>query len=151
MATDAIRQQQNRRFATFELFFASDGVYGGPRHTRTLIPLGKWTRLRISLTHTSEGAPLRIDPCDQPAVVEIAYLALRDGRDIKWRARGKALSALPVGGDAVTLSSERTWKIQSRGNDPQFFLPPDVNVRPPLVLDCWLRITRDEPPPAALT
>ena len=144
LSEEEIRRQQTARFAVLELFYARDGSYGGGRHTRTLVPIGRWTRLRIALEHPSEGAPLRIDPCEQPALIEIAGIALRRGRQVEWSARGKALGALQFGGDAFRIGVERTLTVRSRGNDPMIFLPAEVAAGPPLVLDCWIRLTRDE-------
>ena len=144
LSEEEIRRQQTNRFAVLELFYARDGSYGGGRHTRTLVPIGRWTRLRIALEHPSEGAPLRIDPCEQPALIEIACIALRRGRQVEWSARGKALGALQFGGDAFRIGVERTLTVRSRGNDPMIFLPAEVAAGPPLVLDCWIRLTRDE-------
>ncbi|PZR72781.1 MAG: hypothetical protein DLM73_12260 [Chthoniobacterales bacterium] len=144
LSEEEIRRRQTARFSMLELFYALDGRYGGGRHTRALVPIGRWARVRIALEHPSEGAPLRIDPCDHPALIEIACIALRRGRKVEWSARGKALEALRFGGDAFRVSGGRTLTVRSQGNDPMLFLPANVAAGPPLVLDCWIRLTRDE-------
>ncbi|HSP45872.1 MAG TPA: glycosyltransferase [Chthoniobacterales bacterium] len=144
LCQEQLSHRQIGCFAMLELFYARDGGYSGLRHTQALVLIGRWTRLRIPLEHPSEGAPLRIDPCDHPAVIEIAWIALRRGRNIEWSARGESLDALQFGGDAFRIGVGRTLTARSRGNDPMMFLPPGVTAGPPLVLDCWIRLTRDE-------
>lgn len=143
LSAEEIRRQQASRFALFEIFYAEEGRYGGPRFTRTLVPIGRWVRMRIPLEYPSEGAPLRIDPCEHPALIQIAWLALRRGGKIEWSLRGQELATVRVGGDAIRLSAERTLVVRSRGDDPILFLPADAVAAPPSVLDCWIKIARD--------
>jgi hypothetical protein len=142
MSEEEIRRRQLSRFAVFDIFYAHEGRYDFSAYTRTLISIGRWTRLRIPLEYPSEGAPLRIDPCERPALIEIAWIALRREGRVKWSARGQALETLTVGGDAFRIGLERILRVRSRGNDPMLFLPVDVAAGPPLVLDCWMRISR---------
>jgi glycosyltransferase involved in cell wall biosynthesis len=144
LSSEEIRRQQTSRFTVFDIFYACDGDYAGPRHTRTLAPIGRWVRIRIPLEHTSEGAPLRFDPCDRPALIEIAWIALRRDAKVEWSLRGKALAALGTSGDAVRLGAERTLTVRTRGDDPMLFLPTEVVAGPSLVFDCWIKISRDE-------
>lgn len=140
LTNEEIQRRQISRFAVFEIFWAEEGGYSAAHSKRTVIPMGRWARIRIPLEHASEGAPLRIDPCERPALIEIAWVALRrDGR-VEWSARGQALETLTVGGDAFRVSLDRILRVRSRGNDPMVFLPVDVAAGPPLMLDCWMRI-----------
>lgn len=144
LSAQEIRRQQTNRFALFELFYARDGRYDGGRHTRTLVPIGRWTRLHIPLEHASEGAPLRLDPCTQPALIQIAWIALRRAGKVEWSLSGAGLAALVMGGDAVRLAAERTLQVRSTGDDPILYLPAEVVAGPPQVFDCWIKISRDE-------
>jgi glycosyltransferase involved in cell wall biosynthesis len=141
---EEIGRRQKGRFALFEIFYARDGGYDSSRQTRAIVPIGRWTRVRVRLEHLSDGAPLRIDPCSCPAIIEIASIALRRGATIEWSARASALGALTLGGDALPVRAGRTLTIRSMGNDPMLFLPAEALAAPPLVLDCWLRISYDE-------
>ena len=147
LSREEMRRKQASRFTHFEIFYAHKGQYGGAgAHTRVLVPLGRWRRLRIRLEAASEGAPLRIDPCDEPALVEIAWLALRSDEGVVWSLRGEALARLRLAGDAVRLSSGRALRLQSVGDDPIIILPEGTETHPQLCLDCWIRINRDDPP-----
>jgi len=141
---EEIRRSHANRFAVFQIFYARDGHYDSSLQTSTVVPIEKWTRVRMPLEHPSDGGPLRIDPCDCPAIIEIASIALRRGRAIEWRAPGSALDNVSLGGDAVRVGVGRTLKIRSVGNDPMLFLPPEAPVASPLVLVCWIRISYDE-------
>ncbi len=141
LTNEEIRRRQLSRFAVFEIFWAKDGEYAAARSKRTAVPIGRWTRIRVALEYASEGAPLRIDPCERPAIVELAWVALRADARVIWSARGSQLDAIVVGGDGFVIKRDRVLAIRSRGNDPIFFLPADAEIKPPFVFDCWIRIT----------
>jgi len=138
---EEIQRRQQGRFAIFEIFYAKDGQYAAAYSKRTVIPIGRWARIQIPLEHGSNGAPLRIDPCERPAVIEVAWVALRRNGRVEWSARGPALDALKVAGDAFVTKLDRILTIRSRGSDPMFFLPGDVKAEPSVVFDCWMRIS----------
>lgn len=144
LSAEEIRRQRASRLTLFELFYAQDGRYIGSRCTRTPVPIGRWVRLRIPLERTSEGAPLRLDPCDRPALIQIVWIALRRQGKIEWSLRGKELTALRTGGDARPVATERIWTMRSLGPDPRIYLPDGMAAGPPLLLDCWVKISRDD-------
>ena len=141
LCEEELRHRQTKRFTVLELFYAHDGTYTNLRHTRTIVPLGRWTELRIPLEHPSEGAPLRIDPCDRPALIEIAWVKLSLNGLVEWNAEGRALAGLTFGGDAVGTASGETLTVQSLGPDPIIFLSPEVAACPPQILEVRLRIS----------
>lgn len=138
-----IDRRQHGRFAIFEIFYAQRGRYSAEHSKRTLVPIGRWTRVQIPLEHGSDGAPLRVDPCERPAVIELAWVALRSNGQVRWSARGQALDSLTVGGHAFPIKLDRVLTIRSRGDDPMFFLPQRVAVDAPFVFDCWIRVRAD--------
>jgi hypothetical protein len=140
LTNEEIQRRQISRFAVFEIFWAEEGAYSEKNSKRTVIPMGRWARIRIPLEHASDGAPLRVDPCERPAVIEVAWIGLRRNGRVEWSARGAALEAVTVGGDAFKMSLERVLTVRSRGNDPILFLPANLPTEPPLVFDCWMRI-----------
>ena len=144
LTNEEIERRQVSRFAIFEVFWAQNGGYSAANSKRTVIPMGQWSRIRIPLEHASDGAPLRIDPCERPALIELAGISLRrDGR-VDWSLRGKALDSIACGGDAFCIKRDRVLTVRSRGNDPNLFLPGDLNTDPPFVLKCWIRINPSE-------
>lgn len=77
----------------------------------------------------------------RPAVIEVAWLGLRRNGRVEWSAQGAALETVTFGGDAFKMSLERVLTVRSCGNDPILFLPANVPTEPPLVFDCWMRLT----------
>jgi glycosyltransferase involved in cell wall biosynthesis len=142
---DEIARRQRNQFAVLEIFYAREGRYDSARQTSMLIPVGRWTRVRVSLEQASEGGPLRIDPCDCPAAIEIAGISLRRGSRVEWRARGTELARLVLGGDAVRVAVGRTLTVRSLGADPMLFLPREVVTDASLVLDFWIRLILTPP------
>ena len=140
LANDEIQRRQLSEFAMFEMFWAKAGEYSAENSKRTVVPIGRWARIRVPLEHSSEGAPLRIDPCDRPAIIELAWAAVRRNGQTIWSARRNGLDALSTGGDASRINLGRVLTIRSRGIDPIFFLPRDVVTDPPVTFECWIRI-----------
>ena len=140
LTNEEIDRRQHSQFAIFEIFYAQKGQYIQAASTRTLVPIGRWTRVHVPLERNSDGAPLRIDPCERPALLEIAWIGLRRSGRVEWGARRAELAAVRVGGDAFRMNLQRVLTIRSRGSDPMLFLPADVPAGPPLVFDCWIRI-----------
>lgn len=140
LSDEEIRRRELSRFALFEIFYARQGLYGGQAFTRTLVPMRKWTRLRIPLEHLSEGAPLRIDPCDRPALIEIAWVRLSRKGLVEWSAQSRALANLTLGGDAVAINWGLTFTLRSLGADPMIFLPAEVTAGPPQIFEARIRI-----------
>ena len=141
LCEEELRHRQTNRFTVLELFYARDGTYTNLRHTRTPVPLGEWTLLQIPLEHPSEGAPLRIDPCDRPAAIEIAWVRLSLNGQVEWNAQDRTLAGLTFGGDAVGIALGETLTVRSLGPDPIIFLPPEVAAGPPQILEVRIRIT----------
>jgi hypothetical protein len=109
---------------------------------------GKWERVSIELPNGLGNGPLRIDPAEQPAVIDLSALALRrplDG-EILWSANRYAdLSLLQVGGTLSPLSpvvNQEFCRYVSFGADPQLFLPKldATQFDQPLVLEIWIRV-----------
>lgn len=109
---------------------------------------GKWERVSIELPNGLGNGPLRIDPAEQPAVIDISALALRrplDG-EILWSVNRYAdLALLQVAGTLSLLSpvsNQEFCRYVSFGADPQLFLPKldAAQFDQPLVLEIWIRV-----------
>jgi len=108
----------------------------------------KWERCTVELPSGAGNGPLRIDPAEQPAVLDVSAVALRrplDG-EILWSANGcSEIAALEIGGTLTRLGTNKSrefCRFISFGSDPQFFLPRLDRERfdQPLVLEMWLRV-----------
>jgi glycosyltransferase involved in cell wall biosynthesis len=141
LADEEIQRRQRSQFVVSEIFWGQEGHYSAANSERAVIPLGRWNRLRIRLLAESDGAPLRFDPCDRPALIEVAWVALRRNGSIEWCARRQDLATLTIRGDAFLMKLDRVLTIRSRGNDPILLLPANVSTKPPLMFDCWMRIS----------
>jgi hypothetical protein len=111
----------------------------------------KWERVSIELPNGLGNGPLRFDPAEQPALIDISALALRrplDG-EILWTAnRYSDLALLDVGGTLSRLSpvaNQEFCRYVSFGADPQLFLPrlDPIHFDQPLVLEVWIRVQTD--------
>jgi hypothetical protein len=141
LTNDEMARRQRSRFAIFEILYGQEGHYSLAASTRTLIPIGRWARVRVPLEHRSVGAPLRIDPCERPGLIELAWIGLRRDDRLEWSARGCQLGTLTFGGDAYRIGLRRVLTIRSRGCDPVLYLPANVPAEPPAVFGCWMRIS----------
>jgi hypothetical protein len=110
--------------------------YGETYAVGATLRTGQWERLTFDLPNGSQG-PIRIDPVQKPAVVEIGEIRIRAaaGDKLLWRA-GEAggFDDIQPAGDIVVLSKENgCLRYFSFGFDPQLILPdlpPDVSDRP---------------------
>jgi hypothetical protein len=109
----------------------------------------KWERFSIELPNGLGNGPLRIDPADQPAVIDISSVALRKplNGEILWIANGcsEITSLLRVGGTLTSLkrnTSQEFCRFVSFGVDPQLFLPAldATHFDQPLLVEVWLRV-----------
>jgi hypothetical protein len=87
---------------------------------------GQWERLTFDLPNGSQG-PIRIDPVQEPAVVEIAEIRVRTaaGDNLLWRAGAiEGFDDIQPAGDLLALPQENgCLRYLSFGVDPQLILP----------------------------
>ncbi len=110
--------------------------YGETTAFRALLRTGQWERLTFDLPNGSQG-PIRIDPVQKPAVVEIAEIRVRAAADdnLLWRAgETGGFNDIKPAGDIVVLSAENCCpRYLSLGFDPQLILPdlpPELSAQP---------------------
>lgn len=110
----------------------------------------KWERFTVELSNGTGNGPLRLDPADRPAIIDISALALRRPLEgaILWAANGCAeLSSLEIGGTLARLranDNQEFVRFVSFGDDPQLFLPAAARFDQPLVVELWLRVQTDD-------
>lgn len=122
--------------------------YSADRSISQEVAPEKWERVSIELPNGLGNGPLRIDPAEQAAVIDLSALALRrplDG-EILWSANRYAdLADLQVGGTLSPLNpvaNQEFCRYVSFGADPQLFLPKldSTQFDQPLILEIWIRI-----------
>ncbi len=112
---------------------------------------GEWQHLSIDLVQGAGNGPLRLDPAEQPGLVDVSAIVLRRPADghIIWSVKGPGeLAALSAGGTLVRVDKSESrdfCRFFSYGSDPQLLLPiPDrERFDQPLLLEIWLRIQTD--------
>lgn len=127
--------------------FGKDGY--SPEHVyRADIASGSWQRIRIDLLSGIGNGPLRIDFCEQPAIIDLASIAIRKStnNETLWIVERSAdIAALDAASDMTLVDTsvkEEFCRYISWSSDPQFFLPtidPD-GLDQPLYLEIWVRI-----------
>jgi len=99
--------------------------YGELDAIRTPLRSGQWERLTFHLQHGSQG-PIRVDPVQKPAFIEIAEIQVRRTIDdtLLWRAgeTGGFADVQPAG-DVVMRVADNRLHCFSFGFDPQLILP----------------------------
>lgn len=142
--------QDGERGASCQVFLPAE-EYSQQNSLRQSWITGRWTRLKFQLPNGCVGRrPLRIDPLEFPALVEIAGIRLRSAASgkILWSAKSvKEFKAIQEKGTASRIPHDRLLKILSTGNDPQLHLPPlrGKEFEQPIKLDMWVRATTDAP------
>ncbi len=137
--------------AVVQIYPFGDGGYSADRVYKGELSCGTWQRLRVELTSGFGSGPLRVDLTEQPAVIDIASIAIRRSVDngVLWTAdRPAQLAAL---GGATDMSvfetppNQEFCRFISWTCDPQFFVPAitDGAADQPLQFEAWLRIQLD--------
>jgi hypothetical protein len=129
-------------FPSLEAGYSAENVY-----TADLKP-GQWQRITIDLASGIGHGPLRIDLAEQPAIIDLAGIRIRNAvnNEILWSAEGLSETAsLAVGGTMTRFDvSDKTGfsRFLSFGSDPQLFLPSleADHFDQPLLLDTWVRV-----------
>jgi hypothetical protein len=112
------------------------------------IQSGSWEHLSLEILQGTAYGALRIDPSEQPGLIDLSAVVLRRPADgeIMWSAKGSdELAALSTGGTLIRVNESETKEFArffSHGTDPQLFLPLLETTRfdQPLLLEIWLRI-----------
>lgn len=137
-----------------KVFTPRGGIFHESHSASAGLAMGKWRRVTIDLPWGvgDATAPIRFDPANCAALIDIAGIALRANatNEVVWRAnRRTGLSDLRVAGTARRLPHNRLLRIVSYGEDPQVYLPDFGlgKLDEPLTLEAWLRI--DTPHSAA--
>jgi hypothetical protein len=107
------------------------------------IGLGSWTTLTFDLPPGAFRGPVRLDPTDQPGIVEVGEIKVSDaqtGTVVACIREAAALRQLPLADSLLSLPSKEKCLFLSYGTDPQMQLSLPADVPGPCRLDISLRI-----------
>jgi lipopolysaccharide biosynthesis protein len=132
---------------TLQVFSPAADGYTEAESFRGRVRAGTWQRFFCALEPRAQSGalPIRIDPFDAQAIIEIAGITLRSAADgsILWRARTpESFQTVQVSGTSQALSDPRVLKIFSYGDDPQIYLPQGEGdaFAARMKLEFWLRV-----------
>ena len=119
--------------------------------TNAWVKPGAWQRVVLDLPEGFGTGLPRLDPSDQPSIIDIRGVAISSSvdRTVLWEARGITdLENFTLGGTLFDLHSTQANGARSffsYGNDPQLYFPPLDFERfdQPLTLTVWIRIRTD--------
>ena len=125
-------------------------AYGRQGHEESqsvsaFLPAGLWHQVTLELPNGSGRGPIRIDPADVPAIIDITEIQVRRAHDGKvlWQTREAGFDVLGVNSEVQVLSRKDHFLCAARALDPQILLPeiPDTVLGEPLLVD--LRLSLD--------
>lgn len=113
---------------TAQVFIPCTEGYSEQNSIRRHVKAHQWNRLRFRFSAAGNGRPwgLRFDPLDQPAIIEIASITLRNKSDgtLLWAAESaQDFLAVTAGGTAVRMPDAHRFKLLNLGADPILYLP----------------------------
>jgi hypothetical protein len=120
-----------------------DSGYNEHQSQSVLLPLRQWKHISFELPDGSGRGPIRIDPADVPAVIEIAEIQVRAAGDsrVLWQAtKETGFSTVQLSPDIEILPGSAHLRCASHGVDPQIILPeiPDAASEQGLWIGIWL-------------
>jgi archaellum component FlaC len=127
-----------------EVFRLSGGEYQEDERFTDVLEPGKWVNVFLSLPEGLGDGPLRIDPSNRTAVIDIESIVIRKvrGKTVwSWNAP-EHTGIFEIEGTAFRLPSSESLRILSFGNEPQLYLPELLGAPfdGPLELEIRIRI-----------
>ena len=108
---------------TCQLFCPDSDGYTDRSSLVAHVTPGNWTPVEFDVP--VPAGPLRLDPANCGAVIEIADMVVesRSTGNVLWRLKPGRTDEISCGGTAVLLPDEGRLIVVSYGNDPQLLLP----------------------------
>jgi hypothetical protein len=122
----AARARINARDYVCVKVYTGDSGYVESQCVSALIPAKRWQRLKFELPNGSGAGRIRVDPCDVPALIDIAEIRVVRAGDgcVLWQACGsESFHSLEVNSQLRILSVTDHLRCASFGFDPQMLLP----------------------------
>ena len=103
-----------------------DNGYTESQSFDALLPARKWQRASFELPHGTGCGPIRIDPTDMPAIIEIAeiHVSKADDGQLLWQAKDlSGFDEIRFNNEIQVLPRSDHFRLASYGFDPQMVLP----------------------------
>jgi GT2 family glycosyltransferase len=131
-----------------KLYPFGDTGYSERCSQSVVLPAKQWKHVSFVLPDGKGHGPIRIDPSDTPAIIEISEIQVRrDGNgDLLWHAaKDVGFGSIQVNAEINVLPGSDHFRCASYGFDPQMLLPdiPSVGAGESLYLDIWLAVDTD--------
>ena len=106
-----------------QLFYPDSDGYSETSSVVTSVRSNNWTTVQFDIPFPA--GPLRLDPANRRATIEIADLVVesRSTSSILWRLGPDQMNEINCAGTAIRLPDEDRLLVVSYGNDPQLYLP----------------------------
>jgi hypothetical protein len=139
---------ESRDRVRMKVYAFSDSGYREDYSVPADIPVQKCQRATFRLPHGVGRQPIRIDPADMPAIVDIAEIRVRraDEGQVLWEAtENSGFHTLRVNREIQVLSTTGHFRCACYGFDPQILLPEIAGsvIGEPLSVEIWLAVDTD--------
>jgi hypothetical protein len=105
---------------------------------------GVWEAMRVRFPYPASATSIRIDPLNQPGLIEIERISVRDlSGNLWWELTPENAYQVRVDGTAVAIRRGPPLLAVSDGIDPQIILPPLKLPREPEPVDLELILRLD--------
>jgi GalNAc5-diNAcBac-PP-undecaprenol beta-1,3-glucosyltransferase len=131
---------------SLQIFFPVTTEHTESGSSRLPVRGGEWVAIEQDFLYPRTKVPVRIDPCDVPALIQISGMRLcAASGQVLWELDEKTSRDVRLDGTAGLLSGGRELRIVSYGRDPQVLLPaltmPAEGKR--VRLECRVRLDAD--------
>ena len=122
---DVRRKEVLRSQSTLQVFFPVHGGYNERESADFPVPFATWQTISVETTYLHPGVPIRIDPANQPCLIELSRIQLSnlDG-EILWKLTESNAHQVRIEGTAAAISRGPVIQVLSDGDDPTVLLPP---------------------------
>jgi SAM-dependent methyltransferase len=106
----------------FQVYSPDTSGYSEVRSAVTHVAPDQWVTAEVEVPFPASG--LRLDPVNQPSLIEISEIIIRDpSGDVIWRLEPGRSDEIVCGGTAFRVPGEGPLTVFSYGGDPQLYLP----------------------------
>jgi hypothetical protein len=128
-----------------QVFFPHSDSYSEGRSTSFPVRSGVWEKIRARIPCPPLSVhPIRIDPADQPCLIEIERISVREpGGNPLWELTAHTAGEVRVSGTAAVVRHGPPLVVVSDGPDPQIILPAPRPAREAAAVDLEFTLRLD--------
>jgi hypothetical protein len=129
--TELLKRVVPRGRCAVQMFFRTRGPYCEANSITHVIESDEWRRLNFEVPLQALAFPLRLDPADRPAMIEISEISIlrKNSPELLWGWRsGDVAPAFTAAEDLRVISTRGGIMVVSIGVDPQLYLPLSVRM-----------------------